>query len=194
MNKRKIAYIFSLFAVAFAAISLVLSFLSVANAQQSIPEETDIFIEVKDEEYVEPKPDLEPELVEPVEEAETDIFEEEYYEEETYEYDYVYYEEPSYTYEESYSSDFKSMGVIYDDNGTKYTWYSQNVLPGGGLDALNNNGRHVDDEGLIRDGDGYISVASSDHPIGTVIDTPFGEAKVYDTGCDSGTIDIYTDF
>jgi len=193
--KKQFVYIFSLIAVVFAAASLTFSILSVACAKANQEEpSTDIFIEVKDEEYVEPKPDLEPELVEPVEEAESDIFEEEYYEEETYEYDYVYYEEPSYTYEESYSSDFKSMGVIYDDNGTKYTWYSQNVLPGGGLDALNNNGRHVDDEGYIRDGDGYISVASSDHPIGTVIDTPFGEAKVYDTGCDSGTIDIYTDF
>ena len=88
--------------------------------------------------------------------------------------------------------DFRSMGVVYQD-GTRYTWYSQNVLPGNGLDELNGNGRHVED-GYVKDGDGYIAVASSDHEIGTVVDTPFGPGKVYDTGCDAGTIDIYTDF
>ena len=81
------------------------------------------------------------------------------------------------------------------DGDTRYTWYSQNVLPGGGLTELNSNGRHVDEAtGFIMDGDGYIAVASSDHPHGAVVDTPWGPGKVYDEGCDSGTIDIYTDF
>lgn len=88
--------------------------------------------------------------------------------------------------------EFQWYGVV-EDNGTKYTWYSQNVLPGGGLDELNNNGRHVEG-GYVMDGDGYIAVASSDHEIGTVLDTPFGQAKVYDTGCASGTVDVYTNF
>lgn len=92
---------------------------------------------------------------------------------------------------ESYdSSDFRTMGVVYD-GGTRYTWYSQNVLPGGGLDI---SGRHVDGNGYVRDGDGYIVVASSDHERGTVLETPFGTAVVYDTGCPSGTVDVYTNF
>lgn len=93
--------------------------------------------------------------------------------------------------QDGYSSDwFKQMGVVYD-GGTRYTWYSQNVLPGGGLDIP---GRHVDEDGYIADSRGRIAVASSDHPIGTELDTPFGPATVYDTGCASGTVDIYTDF
>ena len=42
--------------------------------------------------------------------------------------------------------------------------------------------------------DGDICVASSDHPKGTVVQTSLGAGKVYDTGCPSGTIDIYTDW
>ena len=113
----------------------------------------------------------------------------------------IYYEpsEPTssssnYSQTDGYDYYFKSMGVIYDDNGTRYTWYSQNVLPGGGLTELNNNGRHVNEQGYVCDGDGYIAVASSDYPKGTIVETPFGTAKVYDTGCASGTIDVYTDF
>lgn len=112
----------------------------------------------------------------------------------------VYYEEPT-CYEEpadygqacepGEASDFKSQGVVYED-GTTYTWYSENVLPGGGLDELNANGRTVDGNGFVVDGDGYIAVASSDLEMGTVIETPWGEAKVYDTGCASGVIDVYT--
>lgn len=86
---------------------------------------------------------------------------------------------------------FKQAGVVYGDDGTRYTWYSQNVLPGGGLDIP---GRHVDENGYVADSNGRIAVASSDLPIGTELDTPFGPATVYDTGCASGTVDIYTNF
>jgi len=109
---------------------------------------------------------------------------------------YIDYEEPNfveYTYSAD-SSDFQTSGVVYDEYGIRYTWYSQNVLPGGGLNDLNSNGRHVDENGYICDNEGYIAVASSDYEMGTIVDTPFGEAKVYDTGCPSGTIDVYTDF
>ena len=88
------------------------------------------------------------------------------------------------------TASFKNQGVIYW-NGMRYTWYSQNVLPGGGL---NIPGRHVGENDLIYDGDQYIVVASSDYGYGTVVDTPFGAGKVYDSGCASGTIDIYTNF
>ena len=89
------------------------------------------------------------------------------------------------------STDLRAMGVVYD-GGTRYTWYSQQVLPGGGLTELNANGRTFDGAGHVVDGDGYIAVASSDHEMGTVLDTPWGAAKVYDCGCDSGTVDVYT--
>lgn len=96
---------------------------------------------------------------------------------------------------DGYSPEFtpeylKEWGAVVD-GGVKYTWYSQKVLPGGGLDIP---GRHVDENGYVVDGEGRIAVASSDLPIGTEVDTPFGDAVVYDTGCSSGIVDIYTDF
>ena len=93
----------------------------------------------------------------------------------------------------SYSHWFKNTGV-YWYNGVKYTWYSQRTLPGGGLTALNNNGRTVNSDGFVTDGDGYLAVASSDYSIGTILETPFGTAKVYDSGCASGVVDMYTDW
>ncbi len=84
----------------------------------------------------------------------------------------------------------KYKGVNYF-NGHKETYYSQRVLPGGGL---NIPGRHVAEDGTIRDENGYICVASSDYPKGTVVQTSLGAGKVYDTGCAKGTIDLYTDW
>lgn len=128
------------------------------------------------------------------ESAETD--EEEWYEEQAWYgwYDaQVYQEWDANEYEASSdgitADEFRFQGVVYE-GATRYTWYSQSILPGGGLDELNTNGRHVEG-GYVVDGDGYIAVASSDHEKGTVLDTPFGAAKVYDTGCASGTIDVY---
>lgn len=81
-------------------------------------------------------------------------------------------------------------GVVYS-GGWRYTWYSQNVLPGGGLSIP---GRHVGNAGLIMDKYNRVCVASSSHAKGTVLNTPYGKAKVYDSGCDYGTIDIYTNW
>lgn len=87
------------------------------------------------------------------------------------------------------SGSFKSAGVWYDNN-YRYTWYSSNVLyhyrtPEWTAGA----------DGIYRDSDGYIVVASSDLPQGTVVEgTPFGACKVYDSGCASGTLDVYTNF
>lgn len=87
------------------------------------------------------------------------------------------------------SGSFKSAGVWYDNN-YRYTWYSSNVLyhyrtPEWTAGA----------DGIYRDSDGYVVVASSDLPQGAVIDgTPFGACKVYDSGCASGTLDVYTNF
>lgn len=82
------------------------------------------------------------------------------------------------------------VGVVYF-NGHKETYYSQKILPGGGLRIP---GRHVASDGTIRDGNGYLCLASSDHPKGTVVETSLGTGIVYDTGCASGVIDIYTDW
>lgn len=104
------------------------------------------------------------------------------------------WQEPQQAQEYAGGTDLQRDGVVYGDDGTRYTWYSERVLPGGGLDELNSNGRAVNGDGYVVDGDGYIAVASSDHEQGTVLDTPWGEAKVYDTGCDSGTVDVYTNW
>ena len=92
-----------------------------------------------------------------------------------------------------YSSDqLLSQGVI-QDGGYRYTWYSQRVLPGGGL---NIEGRHVSQEGYVVDAQERIVLASSDLPYGTEVSIPFGSGRgvVLDTGCDSGTLDVYTNF
>ena len=118
------------------------------------------------------------------------------YVEEWYSDDYWY--EPSYTapYDASdgiSAAEFQWLGIV-DDGEHFYTWYSERVLPGGGLTDLNENGRHSEG-GFVKDGDGYIAIASCDYEKGTVIDTPFGAAKVYDTGyLQPGQIDVDTSF
>ena len=87
--------------------------------------------------------------------------------------------------------DLYNQGRLYYGN-YQYTWYSERVLPGYGL-AI--DGRHTDADGFVCDGDGYICVASSSLNKGTVVDTPFGrQGKVYDSGCDWGTIDVYVNW
>lgn len=82
---------------------------------------------------------------------------------------------------------FMFDGVIHW-SGLKFTYYSQSVLPGGGL---NIPGRHVNDDGYIADGDGYIVLANN-APLGTIIDTPFGyKGKVYDRGTVGNHFDVY---
>lgn len=88
----------------------------------------------------------------------------------------------------------KSKGTTYY-NGHKETYYSQKVLSGKGLKALNNNGRHVADDGTVRDGDGYIAVACNYLSKGSRIMTSLGPGKVYDTGGMTGKwIDIYVNW
>lgn len=109
-----------------------------------------------------------------------------------YYYDEVYYDFGTYSasYGESNPETFRLEGVQTD--GTyNYAWYSENVLPGEGLDIP---GRHVGDGGYVMDEDNNICVASNDLEYGTVVETPYGQAKVYDSGCDSGIIDLYTNW
>ena len=84
------------------------------------------------------------------------------------------------------------IGVVYF-NGHKETYYSQNVLPGGGLRIP---GRHVAEDGTVRDEEGYICVAADWNylPYGATVLTSLGPARVYDTGCDYGVVDIYVNW
>ncbi len=86
----------------------------------------------------------------------------------------------------------QSKGALYF-NGHKETYYSQRVLPGNSLAIP---GRHVAEDGTVRDAEGYICVAAdySYLSYGTVVMTSLGPGKVYDTGCASGTVDIYVDW
>lgn len=102
--------------------------------------------------------------------------------------------EYSATYHVSSSHLTKSKGVVYY-NGHKETYYSQKVLSGKGLKALNNNGRHVANDGTVRDGEGYIAVACNYLSKGSKIMTSLGPGKVYDTGSMTGKwIDIYVNW
>lgn len=88
-----------------------------------------------------------------------------------------------------YDHPFRSQGTTNDGN-YDYTWYSQRVLPGGGL---NIPGRHVDEDGFVRDENGNLCIAARDLDKGTEVDTPFGKAVVYDY-CPNGNLDLYTDW
>lgn len=91
-----------------------------------------------------------------------------------------------------YSASYlKQMGVIIWNN-YRWTWYSQRVLPGGGL---NIPGRHVDENGYVCDENGRICLASGFVDKGTIVNTPFGkEGCVYDYCATANTYDVYTDF
>lgn len=86
-------------------------------------------------------------------------------------------------------ADFKEDGRVTDGKNV-FTYYSERVLPGDGLTELNSNGRHVGDDGLIRDGDGYIALATDGKEKGEIIETPWGAGKVYDCGC-GDAVDVY---
>ena len=87
------------------------------------------------------------------------------------------------------ASYFRNAGRIHW-NGWEWTWYSERVLPGYGLRIP---GRHTDANGYVRDGNGFLCLASDAHRRGTILETPFGgHGRVYDCGCGNNyTIDVY---
>jgi hypothetical protein len=113
------------------------------------------------------------------------------------------YTEPNYDDSDDYESPASSTSAVYSAyefqmrgvinwGGWTWTYYSENILPGDGLYLP---GRHTDSDGYICDGDGYICLASSSLAWGTVVDTPFGrQGKVYDSGCASHILDVYTNW
>lgn len=97
---------------------------------------------------------------------------------------------------EYYSSNGNCLtkhGGVFHFNGRKETWYSTNEA-GQTVTAVDIPGRYVGSDGVIRDANGYICVAASDLPIGSIVETSLGTGKVYDTGCAAGTTDIYTNW
>ena len=107
-------------------------------------------------------------------------------------YDYVDLDDEEQEEAETLSgADFMYLGVV-EYGGWKWTWYSERVLPGEGLTALNENGRTVNESGFVVDGEGYISIATPnwEEQVGTIVDTPFGPGKVYDY-CESDSYDVY---
>ena len=83
--------------------------------------------------------------------------------------------------------DFMFRGVVYW-NGYKFTYYSEKVLPGGGLRIP---GRHVNADGYVADEEGYI-VLAGDATMGYVFETPFGyKGKIYDRGTSGNHLDVY---
>lgn len=83
--------------------------------------------------------------------------------------------------------EFMFQGAI-NWGGYKFTYYSQQVLPGQGLAVP---GRHVNPAGYVADADGFIVLAGS-APKGTVYDTPFGyQGKIYDRGTVGNHLDVY---
>ena len=97
-------------------------------------------------------------------------------------------------YEEYYGSYYESDGFMQDgiragvDSDTE-TWYSSNVAY-----HYRTSEWSTDDEGYYRDSDRYYVVASDDYAEGSVIETSKGQAKVYDSGTDSGNVDFYVDW
>ena len=87
------------------------------------------------------------------------------------------------------SIDLRSAGIV-NWGGYRFTWYSQNVLPGGGLDIP---GRHVNSTGFVCDCDGFI-VAATAYGRGTTGNSPWGAWKSYDTGVSGNTVDLYTNW
>ena len=195
MNKKKIVKIVSSIVI-IIIIVLGLSVYSscVVNAPDgmSTPDEVSIitetsvvpttFIEV----ITEPPTELETEIIiennkmEEIESAEKNEVEEEVSEVEINE---------SINYAEYTPQDLEFQGILYWGDW-KWTWYSENVLPGGELDIP---GRYTENStGFVCDENGYICLASDSLDKGTVVDTPFGrQGKVYDCGCAADVLDVY---
>ena len=114
-----------------------------------------------------------------------------------------YYENYSETSNDSSYSDYDSSNgsQLSYSNGVNYyaghreTWYSSNE-PGGAATAVPVPGLYCDENGIYRDGDGYVVVASDDRSYGSTVETSWGTGKVYDNfgGSAAGTdaVDIFT--
>ena len=197
MNKKnKIAIVSGAMAVLIAAtIGVSASFMDVP---QDVVEPEDVGIVIENSEptiaedenemFAPEEPVVEEKITEEVEEV---VPSSTYtYTEPTYQSYTPTYSEPTYTQQyQQNGSGLTKEGGVNQYNGRTETWYSSNVLyhyrtPEWTAGA----------DGVYRDADGYVVVAASDVPMGSVIDSSYGPAKVYDTGCAAGVTDIYTNW
>lgn len=74
-------------------------------------------------------------------------------------------------------------------NGRRETWYSSRALRHPKTDEWT-----LGYDGIYRDKDGYIVVATSEVTQGELIETSLGTGKAYDCSPTMGTVDIYTDW
>ena len=87
---------------------------------------------------------------------------------------------------------FRQAGVI-NWNGWNWTYYTMSMFPGSTSTPCPD--RWVNEQGYVCDPDGYIILASADLAPYTIVETPFGyTGRVYDTGCPSGVLDVYTNW
>ena len=197
MNKKnKIAIVSGAMAVLIAAtVGVSVSFMDVPQ-DVAKPEDVEVIIENSEptiaedenETFAPEEPVVEKKITEEVEEV---VPSSTYtYTEPTYQSYTPTYSEPTYT--QQYQQNGRGLtkeGGVNQYNGRTETWYSSNVLyhyrtPEWTAGA----------DGVYRDADGYVVVAASDVPMGSVIDSSYGPAKVYDTGCAAGVTDIYTNW
>lgn len=197
MNKKnKIAIVSSAMAVLIAAIvGVSVSFMDVPQ-DVAEPEDVEVIIENSEPIIAEDENETfapeEPVVAEKITEEVKEVMPSSTYTytEPTYQSYTPTYSEPTYTqqYQQNGSGLTKEGGINYY-NGRTESWYSSNVLyhyrtPEWTAGA----------DGVYRDADGYVVVAASDVPMGSVIDSSYGPAKVYDTGCAAGVTDIYTNW
>lgn len=93
---------------------------------------------------------------------------------------YVAYSEPS------GSGVLTRSGGVNSYNGHRETWYSSNVLY-----HYRTGEWTLGADGVYRDKDGYVVVASPDGANEQIVDTSLGKGKAYDY-CPGGSVDIYT--
>lgn len=197
MNKKnKIAIVSGAMAVLIAAtVGVSVSFMDVPQ-DVAKPEDVEVIIENSEptiaedenETFAPEEPVVEEKITEEVEEV---VPSSTYtYTEPTYQSYTPTYSEPTYTQQyQQNGSGLTKEGGVNQYNGRTEIWYSSNVLyhyrtPEWTAGA----------DGVYRDADGYVVVAASDVPMGSVIDSSYGPAKVYDTGCAAGVTDIYTNW
>lgn len=166
--------------VVFLLVSLGYAILTyfVTSKPVVVPERSNMTLPVTDKMYVEP---VEKSVTTPEPNPE-EMVEDESEEVEQVSYSYDGYHD----YPESGLTPYS--GVNYYGGRTE-TYYSSNVLRHYRIDEWT-----AGSDGVWRDSDGYVVVASSDYGQGTELDTSFGPARVYDTGCASGVVDIYVNW
>lgn len=182
--------------VAATVSSLVLAaclFGCASEAQETVENSVDegfseeVADEIVVEEEIEEESEAETEEVVVVHEEDgaREATEEDYYVEETY-YEPAY-SAPSYTAPSGGSGTLNSYDGINYYNGNKETYYSSNVLYHYMTPQWT-----LREDGVWTDSEGYVVVASSDLSYGSTVDTSLGMGKVYDSGCASGVVDVYT--